>query len=150
MSAKSERYKRVCEQLEELFLKTQDPVSRMATAVSILHNKFDHFYWTGFYRLVDDELVVGPYQGLVACLLLKKHTGVCWTAIDKNESIIVPDVHKFSGHIACDSNSKSEIVIPVRDKNGIVTAVLDVDSTELDSFDKDDEIGLTSIAQLIY
>ena len=150
MSAKSERYKRVYTQLEELFVKTSDPISRMSTTASLLHNKFDYFFWTGFYRLVDGELVVGPYQGQIACLLLKKHVGVCWAAIDNDKNIIVPDVHKFPGHIACDSRSMSEIVIPLRDEKGTIVGVLDVDSAELNSFDKDDETGLTSIAGLIY
>ena len=150
MSAKSERYKRVHEQLEELFKKTSDPISRMATSASLLHNKFNYFFWTGFYRLVDDQLVIGPYQGQIACLLLKEHTGVCWAAIDKGKTLIVPDVHKFPGHIACDSRSMSEIVIPLRNEKDIIVGVLDVDSAELNSFDKDDEIGLTAIAELIY
>ena len=150
MSAKSERYKRIYVQLEELFVKTSDPISRMSTTASLLHNKFDYFFWTGFYRLVDGELVVGPYQGQIACLLLKKHTGVCWTAIDTDKNIIVPDVHKFPGHIACDSRSMSEIVIPLRNEKNIIVGVLDVDSAELNAFDKDDETGLTKIAGLIY
>jgi L-methionine (R)-S-oxide reductase len=147
---KTKRYERVREQLRELFSKTTDPISRMATAASLLHNKFNYFSWTGFYRIDNGELIVGPYQGLVACLLLKKHTGVCWAAIDEGKPFIVPDVHKFPGHIACDSRSNSEIVIPLRDKNGKIVGVLDVDSTELNSFDKDDETGLTKIAELIY
>jgi len=150
MSAKSERYKRVCEQLQELFGKTSDPISRMATTASLLHNKFDYFSWTGFYRLVEGKLVVGPYQGLIACLLLKEHSGVCWAAIDRAQNLIVPDVHKFPGHIACDSRSLSEIVIPLKDKKGIIVGVLDVDSTELNSFDKEDETGLTMVTELIY
>ncbi|MEI6092120.1 MAG: GAF domain-containing protein [bacterium] len=150
MSTKLERYKRVEEQLNELLLKTTDPISRTATIVAVLHNKFNYFSWTGFYRLIDDELIVGPYQGLLACLLLKKHTGVCWTAIDQNKSIIVPDVHKFPGHIACDSRSMSEIVIPLKNEKGIIVGVLDVDSTELNSFDTDDEKGLSRIIELVY
>ncbi|MEI6079017.1 MAG: GAF domain-containing protein [bacterium] len=150
MSSKSERYQRVREQLKELFFAPSDPISKMATAASLLHNKFKYFSWTGFYRLVDGELIVGPYQGAIACIILKKHTGVCWAAIDGKKSLLVPDVHKFPGHIACDSRSQSEVVIPVKNKDGAIVAVLDVDSTELNSFDEEDEKGLTEIADLIY
>jgi len=144
------RYQRVIEQLEELFIKTKDPISRMATAASLLQNKFDYFSWTGFYRLVDGKLIVGPYQGLVACLVLKENVGVCWHAINTQKTVLVADVHKFPGHIACDSRSNSEVVVPIKDKSGNVVAVLDVDSTQLNSFDEDDANGLERIANSIY
>jgi len=147
---KQGRYQRIISQLEELFVKTKDPISRMSTIASLLHNKFDPFSWTGFYRLVDGKLIVGPYQGLVACLVLKEHAGVCWHAIDTQKTVIVADVHKFPGHIACDSRSNSEIVVPIKDKNGSIVAVLDVDSTQLNTFDDEDAKGLEQISEMIY
>jgi len=146
---KAKRYQRIIIQIEELIQKTTDPVARMSTIAAILHNKFDYYFWTGFYRLAEGELTVCCYQGSVACLVLKKNTGVCWTVIDQKKTIIVADVHKFPGHIACDSRSVSEIVVPIWKENEIV-AVLDVDSKELDSFDEVDEEYLEKIVELIY
>jgi L-methionine (R)-S-oxide reductase len=145
-----DRYARIREQLREQFTKTRDPIARMATAVALLHHKMPHFFWTGFYRLVDGELTVGPYQGPLACQVLKAHAGVCWAGIDRDESVVVPDVHQFPGHIACDSRSQSEIVIPLRDAAGSVAGVLDVDSDKLNSFDKIDREGLEPIVAMIY
>lgn len=147
---KQGRYQRIVEQLEELFIKTKDPISRMATVASLLQNKFDYFSWTGFYRLVEGKLIVGPYQGLVACLVLKENTGVCWSAIKIQKTVLVADVHKFPGHIACDSRSNSEVVIPIKDKQKNIVAVLDVDSTQLNAFDEEDAKGLEKIAEMIY
>ena len=148
-SRKAERYKRIITQIDELMQKTTDPFARMSTIIAILHNKFDYFFWTGFYRLVDSELTVCCYQGSVACLVLAKHTGVCWTAIDKKKTQIIPDVHKLPGHIACNSRSASEIVIPIlKDKE--IVAVLDVDSKELNSFDDIDAKHLEEIVKMIY
>jgi GAF domain-containing protein len=147
---KQGRYQRIVSQLEELFVKTKDPTSRMATIASLLHNKFDSFSWTGFYRLVEGKLIVGPYQGLIACLVLKEHVGVCWHAIDTQKTVVVTDVHKFPGHIACDSRSNSEIVVSVKDRSGSIVAVLDVDSTQLNNFDDEDAKGLEKIAEMIY
>jgi len=148
-SRKIKRYKRVLIQIEELIQKTTDPLGRMSTIVAILHHKFEYFFWTGFYRLIDGELTVSCYQGSVACLVLEKHTGVCWTAIDEKKIQIVPDVHKFPGHIACDSRSASEIVIPIW-KNNKIVAVLDVDSKELDSFNEIDAEFLEKIVGMIF
>ncbi len=122
----------------------------MSTIASVLHHKFDYFFWTGFYLLTDGELIVGPYQGSVACIKLKKDTGVCWAGINRKETIIVPDVHKFPGHIACDSRSNSEIVVPLKDQSGKIIGVLDVDSKALNAFDEEDKIGLERIAELVY
>lgn len=146
---KEERYKRVIIQIEELIIKTIDPLARMSTIIAILHHKFDYFFWTGFYRLVDGELIVCCYQGSVACLVLAKHTGVCWAAIDQKKTQIIHDIHQFPGHIACDSLSASEIVIPIY-KGDEIVAVLDVDSKELDSFDEIDAKYLEKIAEMIY
>jgi L-methionine (R)-S-oxide reductase len=148
-SRKIKRYKRVLIQIEELIQKATDPLARMSTIIAILHHKFDYFFWTGFYRLIDGELNVSCYQGSVACLVLEKHTGVCWTAIDEKKIQIVPDVHKFPGHIACDSRSASEIVIPIW-KNNKIVAVLDVDSKELDSFNEIDAEFLEKIVGMIF
>lgn len=147
---KEERYKRIIKQIEELITKTEDPSARMSTIAAVLHHKFDYYFWTGFYRLINDELIVGTYQGSVACLVLPKNTGVCWEAINRKETIIVADVLNFPNHIACDSRSKSEIVVPVKNRVGEITAVLDVDSKELNSFDKVDAENLEKIVALIY
>jgi L-methionine (R)-S-oxide reductase len=147
---KRQRYERVAAQLRELFASTSDPVARMATAAALLHAKMSGFFWTGFYLLRDGELTVGPYQGSLACLVLPEHVGVCWAGLDRNATVIVPDVHAFPGHVACDARSRSEIVVPVRDDSGVVRAVLDVDSAELAHFDRADADGLEEVAALIY
>ncbi len=144
------RYERVAAQLEELFEKVDDPISRMGSVAALLHHKMPHFFWTGFYRLVDGELIVGPYQGPIACMLLERHTGVCWAAIDRAESILVDDVHAFPGHIACDARSRSEVVVPVRDDRGAICGVLDVDSAEPAAFSPTDVAGLERIAELVF
>ena len=144
-----DRYVRIEEQLRDHFRKTPDPIARMATAASLLHHKMPHFFWTGFYRLVGEDLIVGPYQGSVACQVLARGTGVCWASIQKNEVVLVPDVHEFPGHIACDARSKSEVVAPVREPGGMVRGVLDVDSDRLDAFDDVDAAALGRIADLI-
>ena len=147
---KEERYRRVTKQIEELITKTEDPFARMSTIVAVLHHKFEYFFWTGFYRLINDELIVCCYQGSVACLVLEKNKGVCWAAFDKKKTIIVADVHEFPNYIACDSRSKSEIVVPIKDKSGNIVAVLDVDSKTLDSFNEIDTKYLEQIVELIY
>lgn len=145
-----DRYARILAQLKELFQKTPDPVARMATAAALLHHKLPHFSWTGFYRLEGDDLVVGPYQGPLACAVLTRQQGVCWAAVQRGEPILVPDVHAFPGHIACDERSRSEVVVPVRDPSGHIRAVLDVDSRELGAFCPADVRGLTPIVSAIY
>lgn len=147
---KLQRYQRIKTQLEKLFLKTNDNTAKISTAIALLHNKFQYFFWTGFYFLKEGELTVGPYQGSVACLVLKKHTGVCWAAIDRKEVVIVPDVESFPGHIACDSRSKSEIVLPVKNRLGEIIGVMDVDSKVTNSFDEADKKGLQDILNLIF
>jgi L-methionine (R)-S-oxide reductase len=147
---KRKRYGRVTEQLRELFAGTRDPVARMATAAALLHAKMNGFFWTGWYLLRDGELTAGPYQGSLACLTLPAHTGVCWAAIDRREPVIVDDVHSFPGHIACDSRSRSEIVVPLRDGSGAILGVLDVDSERTANFDEADRAGLEAVASLIY
>ncbi len=149
-SRKKGRYGRIYKQLTGLLTSTSDPLARMATINALLYHKMDGFFWTGFYLLKDDELIVGPYQGPAACQVLTKNTGVCWAAVNRDEVMVVPDVEKFPGHIACDSRSKSEIVIPLRKENGEITGVLDVDSQVLNQFDETDKQELTRICKLVY
>jgi GAF domain-containing protein len=108
------------------------------------------FFWTGFYLLNQERLIVSVYQGPVACMELEKGKGVCWAGILSGETIIVPDVQQFPGHIACDSRSKSEIVVLVRNEAGEIMGVLDVDSTEMEAFDQTDAAWLEKIADLIF
>ena len=147
---KKARYARVAEQLKELFGATRDPEARMATEAALLHAKLPGFLWTGWYLLRGGELNVGPYQGLLACLVLKAHAGVCWAGIERGETVIVPDVHAFPEHIACDARSRSEIVVPVRDPSGVIVGVLDVDSEEHAHFDEADREGLEAVVALIF
>ena len=147
---KKARYGRIIDQLRDLLTKTDNPDARMATIVAVLHHKFDYFFWTGFYLLNEGELIVRSYQGPLACQVLKKNTGVCWASINQQQTIVVPDVHQFPGHIACDSRSSSEIVVPVTDKNGVILGVLDVDSENVNSFNEVDAENLEAIVKLIY
>lgn len=127
---------------------TLDDIALMATISSVLANKFSHFFWTGFYRAAGERLVIGPYIGTVGCLQIFFGRGVCGTAAARRETVIVPDVTKFPGHIACDPRSKSEIVVPVFDADRELLAVLDVDSDQLDAFDEADKAGLERICGL--
>ena len=148
---KAGRYQRIYDQLEELTKKSEDPIARMATICAILHHKMDYYFWTGFYLLKPSgKLVVGPYQGPVACQELEPHKGVCWAAVDRAEPVVVRDVHDFPGHIGCDSRSQSEITLPVRDASGNILAVFDVDSDKLGSFSELDSQNLQGILKLIY
>ena len=145
----AKRYERIYDQLQELLTKTENKVARMATAAALVHHKMPHFFWTGFYTLVEGELIVGPYQGPLACQVLEKKKGVCWAGVERKETIVVPDVHKFPGHIACDSRSNSEIVVPLIDPDNQVWGVLDVDSRKLDAFSEVDRDWLERITKLI-
>ena len=138
------------DQIKALIVKnSNNPLSNMATIVAVLYHKMDYFFWTGFYMLQDGKLQVASYQGPLACINLAKDTGVCWAAINQKHTLIVPDVAAFPGHITCDSRSRSEIVVPVHNNNGVV-GVLDVDSSFLNSFDETDAEWLEKIVQLIY
>jgi len=145
----SERYKRISHQLQGLFAKTENKIARMATAAALLHHKMPHFFWTGFYTHAEGDLVVGPYQGTLACLVLEKKKGVCWAGVLRRKTLVVPDVHKFPGHVACDGRSNSEIVVPLFTKSGEVWAVLDVDSRQFGAFSDVDKEWLEKIARLI-
>ena len=145
---KASRYERLYQQLSELLIKSNNPISAMATISAVLHHKMK-FFWTGFYLLHDGKLQVGPYQGALACIDLKKDTGVCWTSVNSGQSVILPDVHAFSGHIACDSRSKSEMVVPFYNDQNQLIGVLDIDSDELNTFDETDSHWLEKTVKLI-
>ena len=148
---KSRKYERLYRQIDELIKKSSNnPVSNMVTLIAVLHHKIPYFFWTGFYFLTDGSLQVGPYQGSLACIDLEKDTGVCWAAINKNKTLIVPDVEAFPGHIACDSRSRSEIVVPLYNEKNELCGVLDIDSRELNSFDETDARWLEKIVRLVY
>jgi len=149
MSSKAELYEDVRKQIRAVIAGETSRTARYATASCLLRETFgDRYFWTGFY-LVDeakgDELVVGPYQGTMGCLRIPFGKGVCGAAAATGETQLVADVHAFPGHIACDSRSNSEIVVPVRDPDGKLAAVLDVDSTEFGAFDTEDQAGLEAI-----
>lgn len=150
INKKEGRYQRIYTQLEKLMTTCKDEEARMASIIAVLHHKMEYFFWTGFYMLRDGELIVSKYQGPVACMLLKKGTGVCWAAIQQEKSLVVQNVHDFPGHIACDSRSNSEIVVPLKNKNGEIIGVLDVDSKDLASFDEIDRVYLEKFLELIY
>ena len=144
------RYGRIYKQLSELVLKSNSASARMATIVAVLHHKMDYFFWTGFYLLESGKMTVNIYQGPVACQILEKNKGVCWAAYNKKETIVVEDVHSFPGHIACDSRSNSEIVIPFKNREGEIIGVLDVDSKKKASFSAIDSKWLTKILELVW
>jgi GAF domain-containing protein len=122
----------------------------MATINALLYHKMDGFFWVGFYLLREGRLQVGPYQGPLACMELAANKGVCWEGINHGSTVLVPDVHAFPGHIACDSRSKSEIVLPVRDKNQMIIGVLDIDSNRLNHFDSTDDAELQIIVKMLF
>ncbi len=147
---KIDKYDRIIAQLMTLFTKSNDEQARMASLVALIHHKMPHFFWTGFYELKDGgRLVVKLYQGPIACMELPKDTGVCWAAINSEKPIVVPNVHEFAGHIACDSRSQSEICIPFRNGEGRISAVLDIDSDRLYNFDDTDALKLCEMLALI-
>ena len=144
---KESRYKELYEQVAAVTKGETDVIANMANTVALIHEGFG-FWWTGFYIVKGDELVLGPFQGPIACTRIAYGKGVCGSAWKRMESIIVPDVEDFPGHIACSSLSRSEIVIPLF-KNGSITAVLDIDSKELSTFDKTDQFWLEKIVSLL-
>ena len=145
---KTEQYEMLLPQAEALVAGETDVIARMANIAALLHREMD-FWWTGFYRVIDGELVLGPFQGPIACTRIARGRGVCGTSWKENRSVVVPDVEQFPGHIACSSESRSEIVVPVRDGDAIA-AVLDIDSRFLATFDDTDRHYLERIADLIY
>ncbi|MBR4228235.1 MAG: GAF domain-containing protein [Bacteroidales bacterium] len=148
MKDKETLYKELIPQAESLLEGETDEIACMANLAALLHRAFG-FWWTGFYRVVGDELVLGPFQGPVACIHIPYGRGVCGTAWKRNETVVVPDVEEFPGHIACSSESRSEIVVPVH-RQGQVVAVLDIDSKELAAFDDTDREFLETIVKNIF
>lgn len=147
---KQGRYERIYQQIEKLMPTCSNPESRMNTIIAILHHKMDYFFWTGFYFLNSGNLQVKMYQGPVACMQLAKDKGVCWASINTKKPVLVKNVEEFPGHIACDGRSKSEVVIPLFDKEDNILGVLDVDSDQINSFDEIDVENLEKILQLIW
>ena len=147
---KEGRYSRLYNQLEELVKKSDNASARMATIIAVLHHKMDYFFWTGFYLIDDGKMTVNMYQGSVACQILEKDKGVCWAAFNQQKTIVVEDVHAFPSHIACDSRSSSEIVVPLKNADGQVIGVLDVDSKDKASFSDVDAVWLEKILELIW
>lgn len=144
---KSEKYREIYNQIRSLTRDESDLIANMANTAALLHEAFG-FWWTGFYIVKGEQLVLGPFQGPVACTRIGYGKGVCGSAWKSGKSIVVPDVELFPGHIACSSLSRSEIVIPLFDK-GNVYGVLDIDSKELSAFDETDREWLEKIAELM-
>ncbi len=142
-SEKEELYKNALVEIEGLIETEKDLIAGLANVSAVLKNTF-HWWWIGFYLVKHNELVLGPFQGPVACTRISHGKGVCGTSWANNHSIVVEDVHTFPGHIACSAQSNSEIVVPVR-KNGVVTAVLDADSEHFSYFDETDRLFLEKI-----
>ena len=145
---KAEKYRLLERQVAALLEGETDVIAKMANVAAVLHETFG-FWWTGFYRIAGGELVLGPFQGPVACMHIPFGKGVCGTAWKRNETVVVPDVEQFPGHIACSSASRSEIVVPVHGPDGAVTAVLDIDSDRLATFDEEDKVWLEKIVTLL-
>ena len=144
---KIEKYQLLTEQIRALTAGETDSVAVMANVCAAIHDMMG-FFWTGFYRVIGKELVLGPFQGPVACMHIPLGKGVCGAAWQRKETIVVPDVEQFPGHIACSSLSRSEIVVPLMSKEGEVTAVLDIDSKELATFDDTDRRYLETICSI--
>ncbi|MBQ0056410.1 MAG: GAF domain-containing protein [Bacteroidales bacterium] len=144
---KAEKYATLFPQIEAVVSAEKDIIANMANVAAMIHETFG-FWWTGFYRVIDNELVLGPFQGPLACTRIRKGKGVCGTAWAQEATQVVPDVDQFPGHIACSSASRSEIVVPVFSSSEVI-AVLDIDSAELNTFDTIDQEWLEKIAALI-
>lgn len=144
MSSKSEKYELLARQVVSLTEGETDLTANLANTAAAIHQAFG-FWWTGFYLVQGEQLVLGPFQGPVACTRIPFGRGVCGTAWQRRETVIVPDVEEFPGHIACSSASRSEIVVPIL-RDGEVLGVLDIDSRELATFDNEDAAGLETIA----
>ncbi len=149
MTTKEKKYELLVKQVASLIEGEHDAMSVMANTSAALREAFESYFWVGFYVVKNDELLLGPFQGTVACFHIKKGKGVCGAAWHRKETVIVADVEQFAGHIACSSQSRSEIVVPVFDAQGQVWAVLDIDSTNLSTFDKTDQLYLEQIATLL-
>ena len=144
---KTEKYQLLYEQIEAFLNKEDDTIANMANVAALIHETFN-FWWTGFYRVIDNELVLGPFQGPIACTRIAFGRGVCGTAWKEAQTIVVKNVHEFPGHIACSRASQSEIVVPIFKENKVI-AVLDIDSEKLATFDKTDKEWLELIVKLL-
>jgi L-methionine (R)-S-oxide reductase len=148
MVDKESKYRELIPKIESLISGEFDSVSKLANAAAAIHDELG-FFWTGFYMVKGDKLVLGPFQGSVACYTIKYGKGVCGTTWKEKRTTVVADVEKFPGHIACDSRSHSEITVPIINSNNEVTGVLDIDSDETDTFDETDKRYLETIAKII-
>ena len=145
---KSEQYDLLLDQIKAVTFGEKDLMANLSNICALFKYEMNWF-WVGFYHVKEDELVLGPFQGPIACTRIRKGKGVCGSSWERNESIVVPNVDLFEGHIACSSDSKSEIVLPIRDQNNICIAILDIDSVFLNTFDKEDKKGLEKIVLYI-
>lgn len=145
--SKTEFYQELLTQTKSLICDETDPIANMANISALLFNTLEQVNWLGFYRVIDKQLVLGPFQGKVACIRIPIGTGVCGTAAKTKTTQRIHNVHQFDGHIACDATTNAEIVIPVQ-LNGDIIAVLDIDSTILSRFDQVDQNGLEAIVKV--
>ena len=145
--SKEERYALLYKQIAAVTENESDTIANMANVAAMIHHTFE-FWWTGFYRVIDEQLVLGPFQGPLACSRIAYGRGVCGTAWKEQRTQVVPDVEQFPGHIACSSASRSEIVVPLF-KDGKVVAVLDIDSEHLSTFDDTDRLWLEKIVEML-
>jgi L-methionine (R)-S-oxide reductase len=148
VSDKKAVYEEIIPQIDALIAPDNDLIASLANISAILKEVFQH-HWVGFYRVKNHELILGPFQGPLACTVIAFGKGVCGTAWKEKETIVVDDVHQFPGHIACSSLSNAEIVVPIKDAQGEVQLVLDVDSIHFHAFDEDDKAGLEKISDII-
>ena len=146
---KAEAYKWAAKRVRAQVLRSIDITATLANTSAILKEHFSDFFWAGFYFFKGDYLLLGPFQGPPACVKLSLDKGVCATSANEKKTIIVPNVHEFPGHVACDSRSNSEIVVPVFDKSGEFKAIMDVDSEKVNDFDETDAEGLERIAEML-
>jgi L-methionine (R)-S-oxide reductase len=145
---KEKLYEQAKKEIRERLEKTSGIIPRMATVAAVLKNTLRYYFWCGFSFAEEDELVIGPYQGTSACANIA-YSGVCGASAKKKETVLVPNVHKFPGHIPCDERSNAEIVVPVLDSEERVIAVFDVDSTEVDAFNEIDQKHLEEIMPIV-
>ncbi len=145
----SNKYELLAQQLQALTEGEPDLIANLSNASAAINEALGNINWAGFYLVKDGMLVLGPFQGKPACIRIPLGKGVCGTAAQNDQTQLVKDVHEFTGHIACDSASRSEIVIPVHDKNGAVAAVLDIDSPYLARFDESDQAGLEHCVKIL-
>ncbi len=147
MSKKTEQYKLMNAQLEALISDVPHRIANMANASALIYDTLEDLNWAGFYLMENGILVLGPFQGKTACIEIRVGKGVCGTAVERDEIMLVEDVHQFPGHIACDSASNSEIVLPIH-ANGEIIGVLDIDSPSLARFDEEDREGLAEFVRI--